>query len=74
MRTIYSPTFDRATFPRDQIPFASFVLTYQGYVEEQQLGFNASKVKAIGVTLADEQEGPFQLKLDYFKALRLRPL
>lgn len=36
-----------------QLPFAEFLLTYQGYVQNEQMMLNRARVRTIGLLLAD---------------------
>ena len=53
-----------------QVPFADFLLTYHGFVQNDQPHMNRAKIKTIGLLLADERAGPFSLDLAWVKAAR----
>lgn len=43
----------RLTFCTRQIPFKDFLLTNQGYVQNEQLALNTGRIRAVGLLLAD---------------------
>jgi NADH dehydrogenase [ubiquinone] 1 alpha subcomplex assembly factor 1 len=46
------------------LKFEDFVLTYQGFVQIDQVSLPKNQIKTIGILLADKQSGPFKLELD----------
>eukprot|EP00053_Salpingoeca_punica_P011161 m.99837 g.99837 ORF g.99837 m.99837 type:complete len:246 (-) comp15604_c1_seq1:913-1650(-) len=59
---------------RVQIPFQDFLLTNMGFVQNEQTLMNTSKIKTIGLLLADGIDGPFQLELQEISAITMRKL
>ncbi|OZJ06600.1 hypothetical protein BZG36_00430 [Bifiguratus adelaidae] len=51
------------------IPFRDFILTNNGQIQPDQIEMFREKVKTIGISLIDRQEGPFNIELDWIKAL-----
>ncbi|KAI9032829.1 complex I intermediate-associated protein 30-domain-containing protein [Phycomyces nitens] len=51
------------------IPFRDFILTNNGMIQEEQVEMFREKVKTVGVSLMDRQEGPFRLEIDWIKAM-----
>lgn len=51
------------------IPFHDFVLTNDGNVESHQIELFRERVKTIGISLIDNRTGPFQLEIDWIKAI-----
>jgi NADH dehydrogenase [ubiquinone] 1 alpha subcomplex assembly factor 1 len=51
------------------IPFRDFILTNNGMVQEQQIEMYRQKVKTVGISLMDRQEGPFDIQLEWIKAM-----
>ncbi|KAI7900876.1 complex I intermediate-associated protein 30-domain-containing protein [Cokeromyces recurvatus] len=51
------------------IPFRDFILTNNGIVQEDQIEMYREKVKTIGISIMDRQEGPFSLEIDWIKAM-----
>ena len=60
----------RTHIQHTQVPFADFLLTYHGFVQNDQPLMLKSRIKTIGVLIADEREGPFSLDLAWIKASR----
>ena len=50
------------------MPFVDFLLTFHGYVQNDQPLMLKRKVKTVGIVLADERAGPFQLDLAWIAA------
>ncbi len=55
------------------LPFASFVPTYRGYVPPGAPPLDPDAVRQFGFLIADKQEGPFRLEIDYVTAQRTLP-
>uniref|UniRef100_A0A8D8TNS7 Complex I intermediate-associated protein 30, mitochondrial n=1 Tax=Cacopsylla melanoneura TaxID=428564 RepID=A0A8D8TNS7_9HEMI len=48
-----------------KIPFSKFFLSSKGRVQDKQEPIPTEKVSSIGLSLVDQNNGPFQLELDY---------
>ncbi|KAG9289823.1 hypothetical protein G9A89_015403 [Geosiphon pyriformis] len=57
------------TWEVHMIPFKDFVVTNQGIPEHPQIRMLRERVKTVGFSLLDRQEGPFSLEIDYIKAM-----
>lgn len=53
-----------------QFPFKSFVPTFRGSVMNTAEPFDPKKVKSFGFLIADKQQGPFRLEIDWIKAYK----
>ncbi|GAO49043.1 CIA30-domain-containing protein [Saitoella complicata NRRL Y-17804] len=51
------------------IPFGDFVLTSEGKVERRQDGMPRDKVRTVGISILDRQEGPYKLHIQWIKAM-----
>ncbi|KJE92666.1 hypothetical protein CAOG_03583 [Capsaspora owczarzaki ATCC 30864] len=51
------------------LPFARYLLTYHGYVQEDQPVFNKRAIRTFGFSLADGVEGPFALEIKSIRVL-----
>jgi NADH dehydrogenase [ubiquinone] 1 alpha subcomplex assembly factor 1 len=51
-----------------QVPLEDFLLTYHGFVQNDQPLMNKARVKTLGIVLADEREGAFCLDVAWVKA------
>ncbi|BFZ61858.1 hypothetical protein YB2330_002936 [Saitoella coloradoensis] len=51
------------------IPFNDFVLTSEGKVEKRQDGMPRDKVRTVGISILDRQEGPYKLHIQWIKAI-----
>ncbi|KAK4512820.1 uncharacterized protein ATC70_003528 [Mucor velutinosus] len=51
------------------IPFKDFILTNNGMIQEDQIEMFRQKVKTVGISLMDRQEGPFSIEIDWIKAM-----
>ncbi|CDS14398.1 hypothetical protein LRAMOSA06567 [Lichtheimia ramosa] len=51
------------------IPFRDFVLTNNGMIQEDEVEMFREKVKTVGLSLTDRQEGPFSIEIDWIKAM-----
>ncbi|KAI9321305.1 complex I intermediate-associated protein 30-domain-containing protein [Dichotomocladium elegans] len=51
------------------IPFRDFVLTNNGMIQEDDIEMFREKVKTVGISLSDRQEGPFSIEIDWIKAM-----
>ena len=52
-----------------ELPFEAFKLTGRGRVKHHQRELDARRIEAVGVTVADGEDGPFALELAWVKAL-----
>lgn len=50
-----------------RIPFCDFLLTSLGYVQNEQSHMDLTAVKTVGILLADEVDGPFNLDIRSIK-------
>ena len=50
------------------VPFAAFVPTFRGRILSDAPALDSSLVRQIGFMIADKQEGPFRLEIDWIKA------
>ncbi|XP_056152454.1 complex I intermediate-associated protein 30, mitochondrial [Lampris incognitus] len=48
-----------------KIPFSKFFLAHRGRIQDNQHSLWLDKVNAIGFTLGDKADGPFQLEIDF---------
>lgn len=55
-----------------QIPFSEFLLTSMGYVQNEQTLINPTRVRTVGLLLADEMDGPFELDVKSIRAINMR--
>jgi len=51
------------------IPFRDFVLTNNGMIQEDQIDMMREKVKTVGISITDREEGPFEIEIDWIKAM-----
>jgi NADH dehydrogenase [ubiquinone] 1 alpha subcomplex assembly factor 1 len=51
-----------------RLPFAVFVPTFRGRALRGVPALDAARVRSIGFLIADKQNGPFRLKIDWVKA------
>ncbi|EIE83446.1 hypothetical protein G6F46_003788 [Rhizopus delemar] len=51
------------------IPFKDFVLTNNGMIQQDQIEMFRQKVRTVGISLMDRQEGPFKIEIDWVKAM-----
>lgn len=52
-----------------ELPFDRFLLTSRGRARDVQRKMDVDQMLSFGITLADQQEGPFSLEIEYIKAL-----
>ncbi|KAI8362065.1 NADH:ubiquinone oxidoreductase intermediate-associated protein 30 [Mortierella sp. GBAus27b] len=55
------------------IPFKDFILTNQGFIQEDQIEMFREKVKNVGVSIIDRKSGPFELEIESISAVNLGP-
>lgn len=53
----------------DRIPFTKFLVTYQGWLQDNQHEFD--NVRTIGISLCDKKGGPFSLEIESLKMVRI---
>lgn len=51
-------------------PFKNFVASFRGSIMKDAAPIDAEKITSFGFLIADKQEGPFQLEIDWIKALQ----
>eukprot|EP00112_Aurelia_sp_Birch-Aquarium-sp1_P017928 Seg4208.2 transcript_id=Seg4208.2/GoldUCD/mRNA.D3Y31 product="Complex I intermediate-associated protein 30 mitochondrial" protein_id=Seg4208.2/GoldUCD/D3Y31 len=51
-----------------RIPYSKFILTNQGFLQDNQMRFD--KIKSFGFSLSDKKNGPFHLEIDYIRAIK----
>ncbi|KAF9949134.1 hypothetical protein BGZ70_001915 [Mortierella alpina] len=51
------------------IPFKDFILTNQGFIQEEQIEIYRERVKNVGVSIIDRKSGPFELEIDSIAAV-----
>ncbi|KAL1931731.1 hypothetical protein VTP01DRAFT_9874 [Rhizomucor pusillus] len=51
------------------IPFRNFVLTNNGMIQDDQLEMYRERIKWVGISLSDRQDGPFSIEIDWIKAM-----
>jgi monofunctional biosynthetic peptidoglycan transglycosylase len=52
------------------LPFSDFVPVFRGSVVRDAPPLDISRVRRMGLMIADRQEGPFRLELEYIEGLR----
>ncbi|KAF9189970.1 hypothetical protein BGZ51_008680 [Haplosporangium sp. Z 767] len=50
------------------IPFKDFILTNQGFIQEDQIEIYRERVKNVGVSIIDRIPGPFELEIESISA------
>ncbi|KAG0263423.1 hypothetical protein BG011_008830 [Mortierella polycephala] len=55
------------------IPFKDFILTNQGFIQEDQIEIFREKVKNVGVSIIDRTSGPFELEIESISAVNTGP-
>ncbi|KAF9435373.1 hypothetical protein BGZ76_006413 [Entomortierella beljakovae] len=55
------------------IPFKDFILTNQGFIQEEQIEMFREKVRNVGVSIIDRQSGPFELEIESISAVNVGP-
>ncbi len=68
----YQKTFEteRDLWKDVELSFSDFVATFRGRVLLNEPPIDPSKISAFGFLIADKQEGPFRLEIDWIKAVR----
>ncbi|KAF9975925.1 hypothetical protein BGZ73_000214 [Actinomortierella ambigua] len=51
------------------IPFKEFILTNQGFVQEDQIEMFRERVKNVGISIIDRTPGPFELQIESISAV-----
>ena len=67
--TRYEAAFntDKGTWTTVSIPFSTLVPTFRGTLLNNEPSLDTSKVKSFGLLIANKQEGPFRLEIDWIK-------
>ncbi|KAI7819830.1 NADH:ubiquinone oxidoreductase intermediate-associated protein 30 [Gamsiella multidivaricata] len=55
------------------IPFKDFILTNQGFIQEDQIEIYRERVKNVGVSIIDRKSGPFELEIESISAANVGP-
>ncbi|KAG0379841.1 hypothetical protein BGX24_011361 [Mortierella sp. AD032] len=55
------------------IPFKDFILTNQGFIQEDQIEIFRERVKNVGVSIIDRTSGPFELEIESISAVNTGP-
>ncbi|GJJ76596.1 NADH dehydrogenase [ubiquinone] 1 alpha subcomplex assembly factor 1 [Entomortierella parvispora] len=55
------------------IPFKDFILTNQGFIQEEQVEIFRERVKNVGVSIIDRVSGPFELEIEEICAVNTGP-
>ncbi|KAF9548297.1 hypothetical protein EC957_006793 [Mortierella hygrophila] len=55
------------------IPFKDFILTNQGFIQEEQIEIFRERVKNVGVSIIDRTSGPFELEIESISAVNTGP-
>jgi monofunctional biosynthetic peptidoglycan transglycosylase len=53
-----------------ELPFSRFVPTYHGFTPPDAPKLDTKEIKRFGFLIADKQQGPFRLEIDWIKAYR----
>lgn len=53
----------------ERVPFTKFLMTYQGYLQDEQVDF--SNIRTLGVSISDKKTGPFGLEIEYIKLVKV---
>ena len=53
----------------ERIPFTKFLMTYQGYLQDEQVDF--TNIRTLGVSISDKNNGPFGLEIEYIKLVKV---
>ncbi|KAG0223750.1 hypothetical protein BGW42_005703 [Actinomortierella wolfii] len=51
------------------IPFKEFILTNQGFIQEEQIEMFRERVKSVGISIIDRTPGPFELHIESINAV-----
>lgn len=66
-------TAKRGEWEEHRLPFKDFVPTFRGRILTGVPPLNPAKVTSVGFVIADKQNGPFQLEIDWIKASPTSP-
>ncbi|KAF9347708.1 hypothetical protein BGX34_002941 [Mortierella sp. NVP85] len=55
------------------VPFKDFILTNQGFIQEEQIEIYRERVKNVGVSIIDRKSGPFSLEIESISAVNIGP-
>eukprot|EP01128_Nolandella_sp_AFSM9_P011880 TRINITY_DN8783_c0_g1_i1.p1 TRINITY_DN8783_c0_g1~~TRINITY_DN8783_c0_g1_i1.p1 ORF type:complete len:226 (-),score=49.33 TRINITY_DN8783_c0_g1_i1:161-838(-) len=64
------PPLPAGEWSRVQIPFQDFILTWRGYVENERPHINLSQIQHVSILMAEREDGPFELQVDWIRAVR----
>lgn len=53
----------------ERVPFTKFLMTYQGYLQDEQVDF--ANIRTLGISLSDKKSGPFNLEIEYIKMVKV---
>jgi len=56
-----------------RLPFTDFVPAFRGRLLTGVLALNPARVRSVGFLIADKQDGPFRLEIDWVKASKSAP-
>lgn len=62
------------TWTRVILPFDEFMLTWRGYAEEEQIPLSPTQIRHIALLMAERRDGPFEIHVDWVRAVRTRDL
>jgi NADH dehydrogenase [ubiquinone] 1 alpha subcomplex assembly factor 1 len=68
----YQMTFEteKGIWKEVELSFSDFVAAFRGRVLPDEPPIDASRISAFGFLIADKQEGPFRLEIDWIQAFR----
>ncbi|KAG0302082.1 hypothetical protein BGZ98_007800 [Dissophora globulifera] len=55
------------------IPFKDFILTNQGFIQEDQIEIYRERIKNVGVSIIDRKSGPFEIEIEGISAVNVGP-
>jgi NADH dehydrogenase [ubiquinone] 1 alpha subcomplex assembly factor 1 len=63
----------RGHWQEHELPFADFIPTFRGRVQADAPPLDPARIASVGLLIADGQEGPFQLEIEWIKAIAVQP-
>ncbi len=71
-RASYQMTFEteKDSWKEVELSFSDFVAAFRGRMLPDEPPIDASKISAFGFLIAEKQEGPFRLEIDWIQAFR----
>jgi len=60
----------RGTWMEIELPFAEFFAAFRGRELPNEPPLDPTEIATVGILIADKQEGPFQLEIDWLKAYK----